>query len=76
MGHCPLGAMDKISEFRRHAEECRALAERADSTGHRHILLNMASMWDSLAEGRKRTRARQANSEPDEGVQGSPVDGV
>ena len=63
--------MDKISEFRLHAEECRTLAKRADSADHRHILLNMASMWDSLAEGRKRTRGRQDNFESDDS--GKPV---
>ena len=65
--------MDKISEFRRHAEECRTLAGRADSAEHGHMLLNMASMWDSLAEGRKRTRARPAASVSDDSVEAAPL---
>ena len=65
--------MDKISEFRRHAEECRTLAGRGHSAEHGHMLLTMASMWDSLAEGRMRTRTRPAASESDDGVEAAPL---
>lgn len=56
-------SMKKISEYRLHAEECRLLAERADSPGHRDMLLSMAATWDALADGRKRNLARQGRGE-------------
>lgn len=55
--------MKKISEYRLHAEECRLLAERADSPGHRDMLLSMAATWDALADGRKRNLARHGSGE-------------
>jgi hypothetical protein len=44
--------MDKASEFRQHAEECRALAEQMEQGEHRAQLLEMAEMWDKLAADR------------------------
>jgi hypothetical protein len=44
--------MDKASEFRRHAQECRALAQQMQQGEHRAQLLKMAEMWEKLAEGR------------------------
>jgi hypothetical protein len=55
--------MQKPEDFRNHAKECRAMAERARSPGDRDMLLNMARTWDDLATARvaqfaRRERAR------------------
>jgi hypothetical protein len=34
--------MEKVEAYRKHAEECRTLAERARSPDEREMLLNMA----------------------------------
>jgi hypothetical protein len=44
--------MQKVEDFRKHAEECRALANRSRSSGERNMLLNMACTWDDLAKTR------------------------
>ena len=67
--------MKKISEYRQHSEECRLLAQRADSPEHRDMLLNMAGTWGAPADGRKQTLARQGRLESDEGGKAGPVGG-
>ena len=44
--------MKKASEYRAHAEECRALAAQMESGEQREQLLNMAAQWDRLAADR------------------------
>ncbi|HEX2728083.1 MAG TPA: hypothetical protein VHN20_19860 [Beijerinckiaceae bacterium] len=44
--------MKKASEYRKHAQECRALAKRMAHGEQRDQLLAMAQTWDSLAEQR------------------------
>jgi hypothetical protein len=44
--------MKKASEYRRHAEECRALAHKLGHGEHRNQLLEMAATWDKLAAER------------------------
>jgi hypothetical protein len=44
--------MEKIEAYRKHAEECRTLAERARSPDEREMLLNMAETWEVLATAR------------------------
>jgi hypothetical protein len=68
--------MKKISEYRQHSEECRMLAQRADSVEHREMLLNMAATWSALADGRKRNLARQGSAESEEGGKVDPVAGL
>jgi hypothetical protein len=41
--------MKKASEYRKHAEECRVLANRMAQGEHRDQLLEMAATWDRLA---------------------------
>ena len=41
--------MKKASEYRKHAEECRVLANRMAHGEHRDQLLEMAATWDRLA---------------------------
>jgi hypothetical protein len=40
--------MKKASEYRQHAEECRALARKLGQGEHRNQLLEMAATWDKL----------------------------
>ena len=44
--------MRKASEYRQHAEECRALAKGLREGEQREQLLNMAETWDKLAAER------------------------
>lgn len=46
--------MKKASEYRRHADECRALARNALNENEREQLLNMAQTWTKLADERER----------------------
>ena len=41
--------MERIEAYRRHAAECRQLAERPRSGEDRTVLLSMAQSWDMLA---------------------------
>ena len=47
--------MKKISEYRQHAAECRALATTMTVDDQREQLLAMAETWDRLADERERT---------------------
>src|SRR5215207_5234515 len=44
--------MKKASEYRQHAEECRALARGLALGPHREQLLEMAQTWEKLAAER------------------------
>jgi hypothetical protein len=46
--------MKKASEYRQHAEECRALAKQVPEGPQREQLLEMARTWEALAEERDR----------------------
>ena len=51
--HTTIGdTMKKASEYRQHAEECRALARNMTEGEQRDQLLEMARTWDKLAEER------------------------
>jgi hypothetical protein len=52
--------MKKISDYKRHAEECRKLAAAATLREHRSQLIGMAETWEMLADQREREIARQA----------------
>ncbi|HEX8568720.1 MAG TPA: hypothetical protein VF699_02190 [Caulobacteraceae bacterium] len=41
--------MKKASEYRQHAQECRALANAMDQGEQRDQLLEMAATWERLA---------------------------
>jgi hypothetical protein len=55
--------MQKVSEYRHHAEECRTLARRARSAADRDMLLKMADSWDELARAREK---RMVDEKPKE----------
>ena len=44
--------MKKASEYRQHAEECRALAHNMEQGAQRDQLIEMAVTWDKLAQDR------------------------
>ncbi|WP_309088681.1 hypothetical protein [Phenylobacterium sp.] len=44
--------MKKASEYRQHAEECRALAAQMSSPAQRAQMLEMAEHWEKLARDR------------------------
>jgi hypothetical protein len=46
--------MKKGSEYRQHALECRALANKMEQGEHRDQLLRMAETWERLADDRER----------------------
>ena len=41
--------MSKAAEYRKHAQECRALARNVQNEEHKNQLLKMAQAWDSFA---------------------------
>jgi hypothetical protein len=50
--------MKKASQYRQHAEECRAMARAMAPGEHRDQLLRMAETWDKLAADRTALIAR------------------
>jgi hypothetical protein len=46
--------MRKITDYRNHAEECRAMAAKAANDEQRDTLLDMDRTWDMLAGERER----------------------
>jgi hypothetical protein len=58
----------KASEYRKHAEECLALAKQVRDGEHRKQLLEMARTWNALAEDRERvTRSTQTRTPATQG---------
>jgi hypothetical protein len=51
--------MQKVEDYRRHAEECRNMARRARLPEERDMLLNMARTWDNLASYRSTQISRR-----------------
>ncbi len=56
--------MSKGTEYRKHAQECRALARNVQNEGHRGQLLRMAEAWDSFAAERERLEQTQTLTNP------------
>jgi len=46
--------MKTASEYRQHAQECRALAQQVPTGEQRDQLLEMARTWDNLAADREK----------------------
>ena len=46
-------SLQKISNYRRQAKECRLLARKAQNEEHRNQLLIMAETWETLAVERE-----------------------
>ena len=56
------GFMDKSSEYRQHAEECRVRARHAKNEEQRRQLLELAETWGSLAAERERMAEKRVGS--------------
>ncbi len=69
--------MQKTSEYRKHAAECRNLAGGMSSDDHREQLLAMAATWERMAEeGERMLRTgAQADLEPEGGGPGETAGG-
>ena len=55
--------MLKSVEYRKQAQECRALARNVQNEGHKGQLLKMAQAWDSFAAERERSEITRALAE-------------
>jgi hypothetical protein len=51
--------MKKVEDYRGHASECRAMANRSRSAEEKAMLTVMADTWDSLAKEREAHIIRQ-----------------
>jgi hypothetical protein len=51
--------MDKIIDFRQHAQECRQLAARCKVPEESEMLLRMADSWEALAHVREQSLERK-----------------
>ena len=65
--------MKKASEYRKHAEECRALARQMKQGEYREQLLVMADTWDRLAEEREASLAGEVKAAVKEGPEQSRI---
>ena len=52
--------MQQVEGFRKHAEECRAMASKMRNAPQREQLLFLAKQWDDLAEEREKMLKAQA----------------
>lgn len=57
--------MQKSDEYRQHADECRALARKAQNEEQRAQLLKMAEAWENFAAERERTIGSKLNKKQD-----------
>ena len=53
--------LKKASEYRQHAQECRALARTTQTDDHRTQLVKMAETWEALAAERERMVAARTS---------------
>jgi hypothetical protein len=69
--HAELGldSLEKISNYRRQAGECRLLARKAQNEEHRSQLLIMAETWETLAVERESLLRKPASSNSHEAHQ-------
>jgi hypothetical protein len=56
--------MNTIASYRRSAERCRELAERAESEEERKLLLRLAESWDWLTRDVDLPADRRRNLQP------------
>jgi len=50
----------QVEEYRKHAEECRAMASKMRNAPQRDQLLRLAEQWESLADDRQNMLRQQA----------------
>jgi len=56
--------MSKAAEYRKHAQECRALARNVQNEEHKNQLLKMAQAWDSFAGEHERLEHSKILQDP------------
>lgn len=56
--------MRKVSEYKRHAAECRKLAAMMKDPTQQRQLQEMAKAWDMLAREREKQLAKQSGEKP------------
>lgn len=54
--------MRKVSDYKRHAQECRDMAAKAQNPLHRQQLRQMAKVWDMLAQDRAKSLGVDPNT--------------
>ena len=57
--------MKKMTDYLRHAAECRDMA-RSASPSHKHQLEQMADVWEQLADARRRKLEKEGKSVDDD----------
>jgi hypothetical protein len=55
--------MKTVEEYRRHVEECRELAKRAQSPDDRKAILAIAMSWHKLAGDRERRLSKHGSTD-------------
>jgi hypothetical protein len=60
--------METVAAYRKHADECLALARRARSPEEREAILKMATAWDELANTRERKITKERPLPPAHGT--------
>jgi hypothetical protein len=50
--------MNQVSRYRKHAQQSRTLAEKAETDEERHMWSQVAHHWDAIAELHERLRQR------------------
>ena len=58
--------MDRVEQYRKTAEECRAMAARAQVQKHTDRWLRIAALWESLAEDAEKDPGRNIRLVPDQ----------
>ena len=51
--------MQKLDEYKQHADECRQLANQSSNEQNRQQLLVMAERWEQMAKDRAKLLERQ-----------------
>lgn len=54
--------MTSATEYRKHAQECRALARNVQNDEHKSQLLKMAEAWESFAAERERAEQKLSST--------------
>jgi hypothetical protein len=64
--------MDKVSQYRGNAQECRRLCASVTDSQQKAMLERMAETWESLAADRERRAAQKQRIADLEGPDGEP----
>jgi hypothetical protein len=59
------GPMKRVSDYRKHVEECQALLRPARTPEEKQMLLNRAETWEGLAVAREKKLAKDGKAGDD-----------